>query len=186
MKIKNYDEKEIKNIMRNYKSVEDFLGSYIYYSSNGNKESKEILNRLTLRLKKEFKTKESGNEIYFEVYKKYIKLSLMIQDYWKDTTKSKVDNAMILQVGRHFEDGFSGMQIKKMSYSDEYIVSIEDGEESGILFIKTYKKYPETLQLIEDSVLRYVLMNDGEVYKKSVRELFKEALEEQDYSRRDN
>lgn len=176
MKLKNINDMDsLYECIRNFDSVENFLGSYIYEVSSRTKESDKILNNLINRY--EMKNgKIEGMEKYFYMYSEYILLPKLINEHWESINKQQVDRAMILQSGRYFEDGFSGIQIKKMSYSDEYIVSIEDGER-GLLFIKTYKFFPEKSMLIEDSVFNNLLRNDGKKYKKSIREIFNELNE---------
>lgn len=89
---------------------------------------------------------------FFEVYRKYFKLPRMIDLYYDSSifTESKVRSAMILEHGKNFVDGFSGVKVKNNCYSNEYVVEVVDGE-NGQLFCKKHMCLPTKEQLIIDS-----------------------------------
>ncbi len=91
---------------------------------------------------------------YYEVYKRYFKLPKMIDKYYDSSifTKERVQKAMILDNGRNFEDGFSGIKVKNNSYTNNYVVEVVDGER-GQVFCKRYEGgLPTKEQIIIDSV----------------------------------
>lgn len=91
---------------------------------------------------------------YFEVYKRNFKLPKILNMYYKSDvfTEQKVTKAMILEQGRNFEDGFSGVKVKNNCYTNDYVIEVVDGEK-GQVFCKKYKgSLPTIEQILVDSV----------------------------------
>ena len=122
----------------------------------------KIMKKLVAKYIDRYPEFSESKTLYFDTFKDYIKTVRMINDYYdtKIFTEFKINQALILEHGRNYPDGFSGLRIKKMSYSSDYIIEIVDGE-CGQQFIKTYNKLPTKEQMIYDSVFPDILFNDS-------------------------
>jgi N-acyl-D-aspartate/D-glutamate deacylase len=163
--------KELKEyiIKNNFKDVKTFCNHVLeHYTANT-----KIMNKLINKYK-ECNREDSDSNIYFNTYSSYMLLPELLKKCYdsKIFTPSKIDRALILEHGRNYPDGFSGIKVKRMSYTNDYIIEVVDGERAQ-LFIKTYRYLPTLDQLIYDSIFDTVLFNDGsKEYKPSIIELF--------------
>lgn len=116
-----------------------------------NRENRKFKKRIDSWLDR---VKETDENKYFEIYKRYFKLPKMLNMYYGQDifNESSVKKAMILEQGRYFEDGFSGVKVKNNCYTNDYVVEIVDGEK-GQVFCKKYEgSLPTKEQILIDSV----------------------------------
>ena len=137
--------------------------AFIKYSKEAEKFSnpKEFVNNYLSKLKYEWDITEELNFYknksktpYYDIFYDNISGGIgIIRSTWnKDFTPQKVQKAMILKVGRNYEDGFSGITIKAAPYHNEFIIRIDDGE-AGNYFHKIYNHFPMQQELELDSLL---------------------------------
>lgn len=108
---------------------------------------------------------------YYHLYKNEFLLPKMITKYYKGIPKQQVDRALILEVGKSFPDGFSGVRIKARSYTSNYVIEFLDGER-GTLFLKQYNHFPAYEELIMDSLLESSIHEPPEYFDFSIVDLF--------------
>lgn len=160
-------QEHIKN--NGYTNILLYCNDYLKSTLQADKIANKLINKYIAD-----NPKYNESTLYFDMYSNYILLPKMLKEYYKSNifTESAINKALILEHGRNYSDGFSGIRIKKMSYTNDYIIEVMDGER-GQLFCKTYRKLPELNQLIYDSIFYNVLCNDGsKEYKPSLIDLF--------------
>lgn len=108
---------------------------------------------------------------YFNLYVENFLIPRMLTRYYRDITKADVDKALILQKGRDFPDGFSGIQVKAVSYTSNYVVQVSDGER-GILFVKKYNHFPTYDELLMDTLLESTVHTPMDYFPFSIADLF--------------
>lgn len=145
-------EQEIKDYIKSnhIKSAVELADKRLenYLNSKENKKFKKRIDSWLDILDKDIREK------YFEVYKRNFKLPKLLNDYYNPEilTESAVKRAMILQHGRNFEDGFSGVKVKNNCYTNDYVIEVVDGEK-GQVFCKKYRgSLPTIEQILVDSV----------------------------------
>lgn len=160
-------QEHIKN--NGYTNILLFCNDYLKSTLDGDKIANRLVNKYV-----DNNINYNKDTLYFDMYSNYILLPKMLKEYYKSNIFNviAINKALILEHGRNYSDGFSGIRIKKMSYTNDYIIEVVDGER-GQLFCKTYKRFPELNQLIYDSIFYNVLCNDDtKEYKPSLIDLF--------------
>ncbi len=160
---------ELKGFCEKYNSIESMCNDFIKLQYGKLKDMKKLIERYK-------NYKPNDNLYYLGCYIWRFKLPEMINKYYdsKIFTSKRLDQQIIVSHGHNFADGFAGITIKKMSYSDEYILEILDGE-NGQQFCKTYKELPTKDNLIYDTLFKHILDNNHNTdkqYKLSIYEMF--------------
>jgi len=160
---------DLQQLSKQFKTPELLCNNKLEYACKNDKIMIKLISRY-----KEAHPNYNSDTLYFDTFKDNIKTVRMINDYYDKNifTETKIERAMILESGRNYADAFSGIRIKKMSYTNDYIIEILDGE-LGQCFIKTYKRLPTAKQMIYDSVYPDILYNDdSKTYKPSIIDFY--------------
>lgn len=161
---------ELQELSKQFSTPELLCNYVLEYSLKNDK----IMNKLINKYIELYPENSNSNTLYFDVFNEYIKTPRMIKEYYKKDifTESKINKSLILEHGRNYPDGFSGIKVKRMSYTNDYIIEIVDGE-NGQQFVKAYRQLPTQDQLIYDSVFPDILYNDGcKPYKPSIMDFY--------------
>lgn len=78
-----------------------------------------------------------------------IAYKLADSNYDSAINEKAVISAMILERGRNFGDGFSGLKVKKASYNASFAFELVDGER-GQVFFRVYDHFPQKDEFLED------------------------------------
>ena len=140
--------KKLQKEAKKFKTVESFINSVI----------KETVN-FDFKLKKRIENINSKVP-YFNFVKSHFVAPQLVEKNWdKNISKKRIENNSLLEIGKNYPDGFSGIKIKKAPYRDRWLLELVDGER-GQQLIKTYNKFPNKEQVLMDSIVSVLIPQD--------------------------